>query len=296
MRLPGSKSLTNRALVLAALSRGDTTLTGVLFADDTRVMLDALEALGFDLTVEPSSCRVIVHGAGGRIPSRHADLHLGNSGTTTRFLTAALTLGHGEYRVDGIARMRERPIGQLVEPLMRLGAEVNYENQEGFPPLRVHGSGPLDGGALTLQPTLSSQFVSALLMAGACFKQGLDVLFEGEIISLPYVQMTLKLMQHFGVNAKLERGATGDPVIRVPCGGYVAQDYYVEPDASNASYFLAAAAVVPGSSCAIENLGSSSLQGDAMFCDLLGRMGCHVEQQLHKNHGLGSDERRSAGD
>ncbi|MEM1212410.1 MAG: 3-phosphoshikimate 1-carboxyvinyltransferase [Planctomycetota bacterium] len=281
---PGSKSLTNRALLIAALADGPCTLTGVLFADDTRVMLDALESLGFALTVDESAATVTIQGRHGRIPVDAADLFLGNAGTATRFLTAALALGRGTYTLDGIPRMRERPIGQLVDPLRELEAVIDYNASPGYPPLTIHGNGGLPGGEITLRPTLSSQFISALLIAAPHFDEGLTLRFRGEMTSLPYVKMTLKLMEHFGVKPSFKRDANGDPYIRVRPDQYTATDYAVEPDASNASYFLAAAAALPGSDCTIDHLGSRSLQGDAEFCDLLGRMGCTVTQKLESTH------------
>jgi len=278
LRPPGSKSLTNRALLLAALAKGTSKLTGVLFADDTRRMLEALETLGFKLVIDENARTVILKGKHGSIPSAAGQLHLGNAGTATRFLTAALCLGLGEYVVDGIPRMRERPIGELVEPLLELGADIEYLGEPGFPPLKIIAEPPgMNGGLLELTPTLSSQFISALLMIGPYLHNGLEIEFDGPVTSLPYVKMTLNLMKQFG--AKFEAD-TGYRAVHVPAGGYQSYDYPIEPDASNASYFLAAAAVVPGSRCTIEGLGSRSLQGDAEFCDVLGRMGCGVDQKL----------------
>ena len=280
---PGSKSLTNRALLLAALARGTSKLSGVLFADDTRRMMDGLRALGFTLDADEAACSVTVSGAGGSIPRDTADLSLGNAGTAVRFLTAACALGEGPYRLDGIARMRERPIGQLVEPLRELGAEVDYDGETGFPPLTVHGIEPdpisaLQGGnSVGLVPTLSSQFISALLQIGPCLVGGLELTFEGRITSLPYVKMTLELMETFGAETAKDRGYAA---VRVRGRGYEAADYAVEPDASNATYFLAAAAATPGATITVPGLGGESLQGDAEFCDLLGRMGCDVTQRL----------------
>ena len=294
---PGSKSLTNRALLLAALAEGTSTLSGVLLADDTRRMLEALEALGFNLTLNEAELTVTVEGSGGQIPADTAQLMLGNAGTAVRFLTAALCLGEGPYTVDGIARMRERPIGQLVEPLRELGAEIEYVENAGFPPLTIQGIEPdpmealsggnsvapdpmaaLSGGnSIALEPTLSSQFISALLQIGACLVDGLELTFEGKITSLPYVKMTLNLMEKFGCETARDKGYRA---VRVRGRGYTACDYAVEPDASNATYFLAAAAATPGARVQIPGLGSESLQGDAEFCDVLGRMGCDVTQRL----------------
>lgn len=276
---PGSKSLTNRALLLAALSAGAVTLDGVLFADDTRRMLEALTQLGFTLDIDEPNQRVVVHGQSGKIPAKAAELNLGNAGTAIRFLTAALCLGKGTYTLDGIARMRQRPIGELVDPLRELGADIEYLGEEGFPPLKIKSKGKLTGGAVTLKPTLSSQFISALLMAAPGTERGITITFDGEITSLPYIKMSLKLMEYFGVGSAW--GGPRNNAVRVTPETYKARSYAIEPDASNASYFLAAAAAVPGSSCTITNLGSESVQGDAEFCDVLGLMGCGVVQRLN---------------
>lgn len=276
---PGSKSLTNRALLIAALADGETVLDGVLFADDSRRMLEALEALGFRLDIDEPARRVTVQGQAGEIPADRAELHLGNAGTAMRFLTAALCLGKGTYTLDGIARMRERPIGELVEPLRNLGADIAYLGEAGYPPLKISDSAYFEGGPITLEPTLSSQFISALLITAPCTARGVTITFDGPITSLPYIKMTLKLMKHFGVEH-----AWGGPkknAVRVTAQSYRSVPYTIEPDASNASYFLAAAAAVPGSSCTIDKLGSESVQGDALFCDVLGLMGCTVDQRTH---------------
>lgn len=276
---PGSKSLTNRALLIAALAHGETVLDGVLFADDTRRMLEALQELGFKLDIDEDAKRVTVHGQAGDFPNKEADLNLGNAGTAMRFLTAGLCLAQGTYTVDGIPRMRERPIGELVEPLKKLGAEIDYLGEEGFPPLRINDSPYFEGGFITLKPTLSSQFISALLIAGPCTPRGITLTFDGPVTSLPYIKMTLKLMKHFGVGH--EWGGPKKNAVRVTAAEYKAKPYTIEPDASNASYFLAAAAAVPGSSVTIKNLGGESVQGDADFCMVLGLMGCNVDQRTH---------------
>jgi 3-phosphoshikimate 1-carboxyvinyltransferase len=278
VRPPGSKSLTNRALLLAAMAKGDSILTGVLFADDTRVMLQALQDLGYGVKFDEGAELVTISGDGGGPPNRDAKLHMGNAGTAMRFLTAACCLGFGEYELDGIPRMRQRPIGQLVDALRELGADIDYLASDGYPPLRINAEGPgLSGGPLSLPATLSSQYISALLQVAPYMGHGLDLELQGAAPSVPYIKMTLHLMKKFGAKSE---AAKGYRAVHVPTGKYRAVNYDVEPDASNASYFLAAAAVVPGSRCTIEGLGSRSLQGDAEFCDVLGRMGCSVHQHL----------------
>lgn len=274
---PGSKSLTNRALLLAALGEGKSKLSNVLFADDTRRMMEALKALGFELVIDEGAKTVEVVGCGGKIPSKKAELFLGNAGTAIRFLTAACCLGDGEYVLDGIERMRERPIGQLVEPLRELGAEIEYMGEEGYPPLKITATG-FEGGVMNMEPTESSQFISALLQIGPCCQGGVELVFSDWIISWPYVSMTVELMKRFGARIETERGDEAELYVKVLGGtGYKGLDYLVEPDASNASYFLAAAAINPGSKCTVEGLDANSLQGDVKFARELEKMGAVVE-------------------
>ncbi|HSV13822.1 MAG TPA: 3-phosphoshikimate 1-carboxyvinyltransferase [Tepidisphaeraceae bacterium] len=274
---PGSKSLTNRALVLAALAEGISELSNVLFADDTLVMLDGLAKLGFQLEIDRDAHRVIVHGRGGQIGATDADLFCGNSGTTIRFLAAMCALGHGEYTLDGVPRMRQRPIRDLVDLLRNLGVRVQYLGEDGFPPLKILADG-LPGGILQYSSTVSSQYLSAVLMASPYARHEVRVDLVGEQTSWPYVAMTMQLMDRFGHTPELLRDpSTGRPKqIVVPTGRYAATQYNVEPDASNATYFLAAAAVQPGSKVTIEGLGKGSLQGDVGFADVLRRMGADL--------------------
>ncbi len=269
IRPPGSKSLTNRALLLAALAEGESTVREPLIADDTRSMLEGLAALGFDIERSGDDGQINVSGRGGRIPADRADLDLGNAGTAMRPLAAACCLGNGAYRLDGNRRMRQRPIGELVDPLRELGAAIDYEGDAGFPPLRINGRG-LQGGLVRMPTTLSSQYITALLMVGPACRDGLTIQFDGPVTSRPYVEMTLGVMKQFGVTAQVESSFT---CITIPNGHYDAQDYTVEPDASSATYFLAAAAIRPDSQCTIEGLGRRSLQGDVEFADVLHQMG-----------------------
>jgi 3-phosphoshikimate 1-carboxyvinyltransferase len=286
--VPGSKSLTNRALLLAALAEGTTTLTGVLFADDTRRMLEALPKLGVDLEVDESAEAVRVAGLNGACrgqgtAERPVELFLGNAGTATRFLTAACTLGQGIYRIDGVERMRQRPIGQLVEPLRQLGARIEHPQAEGFPPLVVYAgmdrAATDPGFRVRIAPTLSSQYISALMMIGPCLPAGLALDLLPPVTSLPYVHMTRRLMERFGAEAEMDhREAWGGPLaMRIPPTGYRAREEDIEPDASSATYFLAAAAIGPaGSSCTVQGLTKDSLQGDVNFADILGALGAQV--------------------
>jgi 3-phosphoshikimate 1-carboxyvinyltransferase len=274
---PGSKSLTNRALVLAALARGQCVLTNVLFADDTRVMLEGLRALGFAIDVDEPNEAVRVLGQGGRIPEASAEIFCGNSGTTIRFLAAMLSLGRGTYTLDGVPRMRERPIGPLVAMLRNLGARIEHTMEDGFPPVRITADG-LPGGFVRYGSETSSQYLSAVLMAAPYARNEVRVDLTGRQTSWPYVAMTMQLMDAFGVTPELVRDpATGDPrQIIVPDGAYAPTAYAIEPDASNASYFLAAAAVHPGAKVTVEGLGKRSLQGDVGFADVLHRMGADL--------------------
>lgn len=280
VRIPGSKSLTNRALLLAALAPGSSTLTDVLLSDDSWRMLEALPLLGFEVELDESARTVRVVGEGGRIPAQEADLFLGNAGTAFRFLTAALCLGEGRYQLRGIPRMHERPIGQLLDALRELGASIRCLGEEGYPPLEIQGGGlrrPA-GGELRMQPTLSSQYLSAILQAGPCMPQGVTLVFDGPVTSRPYVEMTVELMRRFGAQVQVDPDFTR---IEVAPGGYQTTNYPVEPDASNASYILGAAAVAPGRRATVQGLGTASLQGDVGFARVLEQMGAQVLYQSH---------------
>jgi len=270
LRLPGSKSLVNRVMLLAALSPGNTTVTGVPAGDDSDRMIACLRMLGPEVHTPEAGC-ARVHCTHGGITAPEADLDVGNAGTVARFLTAACCLGPRDalYRIDGVARMRQRPIGTLVEAMRALGATIDYLGEAGYLPLHVSGGG-VRGGCLTLPTTASSQFISALLIAAPRFTEGLDLTFHGPVTSRPYVAMTLTTMAAFGVRPQVDDAFTR---IKVDPGSYAADQYAVEPDASNASYFLAAAAIVPGSRCTVEGLGRRSPQGDVAFADLLHEMG-----------------------
>ncbi len=274
---PGSKSLTNRALVLAGLARGECVLTNVLFADDTKVMLDALKALNFQVDVDEENQAVRVIGQGGRIPSSSAEIFCGNSGTTIRFLAAMLSLGRGTYTLDGVPRMRQRPIGPLVTMLRNLGARVKHTMADGYPPIRIDADS-FPGGFVRYGSETSSQYLSAVLMAAPYARNELHVDLTGEQTSWPYVAMTMQLMDAFGVTPELMRDpTTGQPKqIIIPPGAYEPTSYAIEPDASNATYFLAAAAIHPGAKVTIEGLGKQSLQGDVGFADVLHKMGADL--------------------
>jgi len=272
IRPPGSKSITNRALVCAALAQGESTLLGALDSEDTRVMVDALRQLGLQLQVDVAADVIRITGGGGRFPRESADLFCANSGTTIRFLAAMLAGVPGEFRLDGVARMRERPIGDLVNGLAQLGADITYEQRAGFPPLVVKSTG-LRGGTATIRGDISSQFLSGLLMAAPLARTDVEVLVDGPLVSQPYVHMTLGVMGAFGVEA------TPHDLSRFHIGAgqtYRAARYAIEPDASAASYFWGAAAVTQGR-VKVLGLTREALQGDVAFCECLRQMGCRVD-------------------
>lgn len=272
VKVPGSKSLTNRALILAALAEGTSHLSGALDSDDTRVMIAALTALGYAVSHDPAATTIEVVGRAGKVPAKGADLFLENSGTSLRFLTAMTAIGYGKFRLDGIPRMRERPIADLMLSLNGLGSEVQSEFGTGCPPVIVQASG-LDGGVAVVKGDVSSQFLSALLMVSPYCREATSILVDGELVSKPYVSMTLDLMEMFGVqisNRKFQR-------FDILPQRYHSRPFAIEPDASSASYFFAGAALA-GGSITVEGLGSTSKQGDLSFVDLLEAMGCTVER------------------
>ena len=273
IRPPGSKSLTNRALIVSALAHGHSRLTGVLDSQDTRVMVDSLQRLGIKVVHDRSGCTADVEGCSGQIPGSAADLWLENSGTSIRFLTALCALGNGRYRLDGNERMRERPIGELARALDQLGAQVTCELGTDCPPVVVESHG-LTGGNSHVPGSISSQYLSALLMAAPAARGPVDIHIEGTLVSEPYIDMTLGVMAQFGV----EVGTSVDGQYRIRPTPYRANNYDIEPDASAASYFFAAAAVT-GGEITVEGLNRWSLQGDVRFVEALERMGCEVVYQ-----------------
>ncbi|KUO95460.1 3-phosphoshikimate 1-carboxyvinyltransferase [Ferroacidibacillus organovorans] len=272
VNVPGSKSITNRALVLAALANGPTRLNHALFSDDSRILMTALSAVGYAVIPDEVNSAVEVIGAQIEPLQQRAehDLFVGNSGTSARFLTALLALGQGVYRLDGVARMRERPLGDLLATLRVMGVDVRDLLGTGCPPIEIRGAG-LPGGTVSIRGDESSQFVSALLMAAPYAKNPMRIEILGELVSEPYVEMTRSMMAAFGVQV-VRRGN----VFEVPLGAYHANAVYdIEPDASGASYFMAAAALC-GGEVTLSGLTRESLQGDVAFADVLLQMGCAV--------------------
>ncbi len=269
--VPGSKSLTNRALLLAALARGDSTLEGALFSDDTLYMAEAWRSLGIPVEADRAGARFRVQGGAGSFPAQTANLFVGNAGTAMRFLVAALCLGHGHFRIDGSARMRQRPIQALLDALCQLGADVRAEQLNGCPPVVVYARG-LRGGRACLDASKSSQFLSAILQVAPCSDEGVEVQLVGQLIAEPYVEMTMRVMRAFG--ATVERPS--ERFFRISRQGYAGRQYPIEPDASSAHYFWAAAALC-GGRVRVPGLHRTSLQGDVQFASVLEEMGAEAE-------------------
>jgi len=270
VRLPGSKSISNRVLLLASLAEGETGVTGLLDAEDTRVMREALARLGVTLTEQAGGVKV--RGVGGPFRTKKADLFLGNAGTALRPLTAALSLSAGEYFVSGVARMHERPIGDLVQALRSIGARIDYREKEGYPPLLIHPAKINVGRAVKVRGDVSSQFLTALLMALPLAGKPAIIEVQGDLISKPYVEITLNVMQRFGI--RVERSGWSRFV--VPSANYLSPgEIFVEGDASSASYFLAAGALGRGP-VRVEGVGRGSIQGDVRFAEVLQAMGADV--------------------
>jgi 3-phosphoshikimate 1-carboxyvinyltransferase len=272
--LPGSKSYSNRALLLAGLARGRSEITQALFSDDTGYMHRALEALGVRVRADETARSFTVDGVDGRFPVTAATLEVGNAGTAARFLTAAVALGHGTFVIDGSPAMRRRPIQPLLDGLRALGVDATSREGNGCPPVVVRANG-LPGGRARMRGDISSQYFSALLMAAPYAERAVEIEVEGELVSAPYVTMTLASMEAFGARAERD----GDRWFRVSPGQrYEGRRYAVEPDASSASYFFAAAAIT-GGRVVVPRLGSRSAQGDLGLLDVLARMGCDVSME-----------------
>ncbi|MDO6620101.1 3-phosphoshikimate 1-carboxyvinyltransferase [Shewanella sp. 6_MG-2023] len=274
VNIPGSKSISNRALLLATLAKGRTTLTNLLDSDDIRYMLASLKQLGVDYQLSENNTVCELQGLGKPITAEQAQsLFLGNAGTAMRPLCAALTLGSGEFTLTGEPRMEERPIGDLVDALRQLGAEVSYLKNDGFPPLTINANG-LNGGDVEIAGDLSSQFLTALLMVAPLTKDTVNITIKGELVSKPYIDITIALMARFGVeviNHDYRR-------FEIPTGQkYVSPGkVLVEGDASSASYFLAAGAI-QGGEVKVTGVGKLSIQGDVKFADVLEKMGADIE-------------------
>ena len=277
--LPGSKSLSNRVLLLAMLSEGETLIENLLDSDDVRRMVDALAKLKISYEEDRPNKKIRVRGVVGRIPVVEAKLFLGNAGTAIRPLTAALTLGHGRFVLDGIERMRERPIQDLLEGLNQLGAHVRSIYNTGCPPVEIIADGLL-GGVTELSGAISSQYLSAILLTSPYAKTPVEIRIRDHLVSIPYVEMTIRLMSRFGVNVVVSEDFRNF-YIKAPQNYQSPETYFVEGDASSASYFLAGAAIT-GGSVTVVGCGTESLQGDAQFAKVLEMMGAEVGWQANK--------------
>ena len=279
IRPPGSKSITNRAIVCAALAEGRSHLSGVLDSEDTQVMIDAWQALGLTLQHDLTTGELLVDGCGGQLAAPPTELFIGNSGTTIRFLTAALAACGGQYQLDGVPRMRERPIGDLLKALQQLGCQVASLNAQlpDCPPVSIDSAG-MRGGTATVAGNISSQYLSGLMLAAPLAAQDVVLEVDGELVSVPYVEMTAAVMRAFG--AEVTGPACGPLRIasarRNPAHKYRGSEFAIEPDASAASYFWGAAAITGGEGRVL-GLSRASLQGDVRFCEVLEQMGCTVE-------------------
>ncbi|WP_414932064.1 3-phosphoshikimate 1-carboxyvinyltransferase [Vibrio europaeus] len=274
VNLPGSKSVSNRALLLAALASGKTRLTNLLDSDDIRHMLNALSQLGVSYSLSEDKTVCEVEGLGKPFDAPRAlELFLGNAGTAMRPLAAALCLGGGEYVLTGEPRMKERPIGHLVNALRQAGAEVEYLENEDYPPLKILGTG-LKGGTVEIDGSISSQFLTAFLMSAPLAQDDVTIKIIGELVSKPYIDITLHIMAQFGV--EVENNNYQEFVVRKGQTYVAPGDFLVEGDASSASYFLAAAAI-KGGEIKVTGIGKKSIQGDIQFADALEKMGAQIE-------------------
>jgi 3-phosphoshikimate 1-carboxyvinyltransferase len=268
----GSKSYTNRALIIAALAEGESRLTGALFSDDTRYMGESLRQLGAEIDADEAARELRVRGVGGTIRAPSASCFVGNSGTTARFLPTVMALGSGVYELDGVERMRERPIAPLVDALTSLGVRVEPLGRPGCIPLRIHGA-KLAGGRVSIAGSASSQYLSGLMMAAPAMANGLVIDIEGTLVSRGYPEMTAQAMRDFGAVVSRPSAAS----YAVEHGRYRGREYAIEPDASAASYFFAAAAIT-GGRVRVRGLGKRSLQDDRRLVHILARMGCQVSE------------------
>jgi 3-phosphoshikimate 1-carboxyvinyltransferase len=274
MRPPGSKSLTNRFLLCTALADGRGTLSGASLSDDALKMIDGLRRFGVRVELREDAELILVDGCRGQLPAVDATIDAGNAGTAMRFLTALACLGHGRFVLDGSERMRARPIGPLVGALQQLGAPIGYEAQAGYPPLTASASG-LTGGEVVFDRPPSSQYVSALLMVAPYAANDVLVRIEGGLLSRPYVEMTIRVMRSLGVDVLASDDF--DRFVIPATQRYQAEKVTIEPDASAACYFWAAAAIT-GGRVRVEGLELDALQGDVKFVEVLHQMGCTVEE------------------
>ncbi|MDP6453171.1 MAG: 3-phosphoshikimate 1-carboxyvinyltransferase, partial [SAR202 cluster bacterium] len=274
IQLPGSKSMTNRMLLLASLAEGTTEVHNILASDDSRVMLDALTKLGVSHHPSDDGFYQTVEGVGGPFPAREAELFLGNAGTATRMLCAAVCLGSGSFVLKGEPRMHERPIGDLVDALRPLGASIEYLQSEGYPPLRIKANG-LTGGRVSIRGNISSQFTTGILMAAPLAQGDIQIDVNGDLVSKPYIDITLDAMRRFGIHAENHEYKTfkipGRQTYKSPGRALV------EGDASSATYFMSAAAI-RGGTVRVNGIGADSVQGDTKYAQYLESIGAVIRQ------------------
>ncbi len=270
--LPGSKSITNRILLLSAIAKGETTIKHPLQSDDTHHMIEALKILQVDLTQKENG-DILIQGAQGQFKNKSAEIFLGNAGTAFRPLTAALAFSQGDYMLSGVPRMHERPIKDLVDALLQLNADITYLNEEGYPPLKISPAEIIINGSVKIRGDISSQFLTALLMAIPLTKKEVSIEIVGDLISKPYIDITLNLMNRFGVQVKK---IDWQYFVIPGSGGYVSPgEIFVEGDASSASYFLAAGALA--GDIEVKGIGKNSIQGDIKFTEALTLMGAEIQ-------------------
>ena len=272
IQLPGSKSLSNRILLLATLAKGTTKITNLLSSDDIKYMLASLKKLGVRYTLEDNGTTCVLEGSAGPIPADFGDLFLGNAGTAMRPLTAALCLGNGEFYLHGEPRMHTRPIGDLVDTLQALGVEISYTGAKKYPPLCIKANG-LSGGKVSIKGNISSQFLTAILMSAPLAQDDLILKVDGKLVSKPYIDITLHAMKQFGIDVENQNYQAF--VVKGQQTYHSPGDIMVEGDASSASYFLAAAAIA-GCKIKVHGVGSNSVQGDVKFAEVLEKMGAIV--------------------
>jgi 3-phosphoshikimate 1-carboxyvinyltransferase len=278
VRIPGSKSITHRALITAGLARGDSLITDYLSCEDTLFTANALKQLGVSILELGDRLKVSGPGPACLSSTGRMEIHVGNSGTSFRLLLSVLALGSGEFLLTGSPRMLQRPVGPLVEALNALGVKASFPKEAGFPPVLVKAQG-IPGGRVTVQGDLSSQFVSSLLLAGPCARKDVQIDVVGKLVSRPYVDITLDVMSMFGVQVERE----GYRHFRIPAGqAYRATTFRVQGDASSASYFWAAAAITGGMLTSENIYPNSTRQGDIRLLDIFERMGCRVNRKTDR--------------
>jgi len=292
VEVPGSKSITNRALLLAALAKGKSTLSGVLFSDDSRHFLQSLVSLGFQVEIDEAAKQVTVYGEGGNIPNKEAAINVGSAGTAARFLTAFLGISVSNCRINASEQMKKRPMKELFSALASLGSQFSFPEKEDFLPVEFHNSAPLSATEVTVDIDKSSQFLSALLISACLFPGDFTVHVTGTH-GMAYIDMTVAMMQQFGVRVEKPDAST----FFIPGGqSYSARDYFVEPDMSAACYFYAMAPML-GISVTVPHIPEQSLQGDVKFLDVLKQMGCTVFYDVSKGSftAIGREDRQFSG-